>query len=113
MFKIELKSEVIDKIDNFIDWYLNSFLSLFIDSWIKDVYLIEENYKNIATKFRDQIYSSLQETCEKEIIFWKKVWDKNQLSIIISIWNYKLFVDYKEDEILKIRFIENIEFYKK
>ncbi len=60
MFKIELRLEVINKIDNFVDWYLNSFLNLFIDSWIKDVYLIEENYKIIATKFRDQIYLSLK-----------------------------------------------------
>lgn len=75
--------------------------------------MIEENYKNIAMKFRDQIYSSLQETWEKEIIFWKKIWDKNQLSIIISVWNYKLFIDYKENNTSKIRYIENIEFYKK
>ncbi len=113
MFRVELKLQVIDKIDNFIDWYLNSFLNLFIDSWIKDVHLIEENYINIAMKFRDQIYSSLQDICEKEIIFWKKIWDKNQLSIIISVWNYKLFIDYKEKNNLNTRYIENIEFYKK
>lgn len=82
MFKIELKGKVIDKIDNFVNWYLNSFLNLFIDSGIDDVHLIEENYKNIARKFRDQIYSSLQYTCQKEIIFWKKLWDNNQLSFI-------------------------------
>lgn len=75
--------------------------------------MIEENYKNIAMKFRNHIYSFLQETCEKEIIFWKKIWDKNQLSIIISVWNYKLFIDYKENNTSKNRYIENIEFYKK
>jgi len=113
MFKIELKGEVIDKIDNFIDSYLNSFLILFIDSWIEDVYLIEENYKKIATKFRDQIYFSLKDTCEKDIIFWKRIWDNGELSIIISVWNYKIFIDYRENNISKIRYIENVEFYKK
>jgi len=113
MYKVELKEISIDEIDNFIDSYLHSFLDLFIDSWIEDVYLIEENYKNIATKFRNQIYKSIEASCEQDIIYWKRVWDENELSVILSVWNYKLFIDYKENNISKIRYIENIEFYKK
>lgn len=49
----------------------------------------------------------------QENIFWKKIWEENQLSVIISVWNYRLFVDFSEDESQKLRVIENIEFYKK
>ena len=80
---------------------------------IDDVYLIEENYINIATKFREQIYSLLQDICEKEIIFWKRLWDNQELSVFFSVWNYKLLIYYKENIIKKIRYIENIEFYKR
>ena len=111
MFKLVLKRTVVDKIDAFLDSYLDSFLNLFIDSWIDNVHLIEENYKKVATNFRDKIYSSLNKTFEKDIIFWKKIWEEWDTSVIISIWNYKLFIEYREKA--KIRFVEIIEFYKK
>lgn len=113
MFRVELNKEAIGTIDNFIDSYLSTFLDLFVDSGIDDLYLIEENYKKIATKFRDNIYLSIKNTFEKDVVLWKRVMDNNGFSVIISVWNYRLFVDYVEDKIKCIRYIGNLEIYKK
>ena len=113
MFKLIFKRDIVKKIDDFIDWYLNSFLNLFIDSWIDNIKEIEENYIKIATNFRNNIYSSLKNILVEDIILGKRIWEKQELSIIVSVWNYRLFVDYKEDKNSKNRFIEDIEFYRK
>ncbi len=113
MFKLKLDSKVSGKISNFIDSYLNKFLSIFVDSWIDNVYKIEESYIEISRNFKDNIYGSLEKVFTEDTILWKKISEDNDLSVIISVWNFRLFVDYFEDKENKIRIIEDIEFYRK
>lgn len=113
MFKYELTKEASDNIRFFIWSYLNSFLSLFSDSWIEDVYKIEENYIKIAKDFKINIYSNLNDIFIKDIILGRKISEWWRLSVVISVWNFRLFVYYLEDKNKGIRFIENIEFHRK
>ncbi len=112
MYKIIILTFVREKIDNFFKSYLDSSLSLFVDSGIENVELIEENYKNIAKDFRNKIYFKIDETFSSEILP-KKVSENWELSCIIAVWNFRLFIDYLEDSKEKIRYIESIEFFRK
>ena len=112
IYKVIISENVLDKIDNFMESYLNSFLFLFEDSWIDNVYLIEDNYIKISKELKIKIMSWII-SAFKEKVIWKKIWENNELSVVISVWNYKLFIDFIENLKEKIRFIENIEFYKK
>ena len=44
MFKVEYEEIAIIIINNFINWYLNSFLARFNDSWIYNEDVITDNY---------------------------------------------------------------------
>ena len=65
MLRVKIDNEVIVSIDLFVEWYLNSFLVLFEDSWIDNVELIENNYINAASGFRDNIYDKLNRILSK------------------------------------------------
>lgn len=112
MYKIIISEIVLNKIDNFMELYLNTFLSLFEDSWIDNVYLIEDNYVKISEELKIKIISWIRNTFKEKII-WKKIWENNELLVVILVWNYRLFIDFTENLEEKIRFIENIEFYRK
>jgi hypothetical protein len=113
MYKLILKEKIISTIDNFVDKFLYSSINLYVDTWIRDIDLIIKNYETSAVLFRDKIYDTLEEKFIQDNILWKKISEDNQLLVMISVWNYRLFVDYSEDESQKLRIIENIEFYKK
>lgn len=113
MYRLILKEEIISKIDNFVDQFLHSSINLYIDTWIQNIELIIKNYETSAVLFRDKIYDTLEIKLIENNILWKKISEDNQLSVIISVWNYRLFVDFSENESQKLRIIENIEFYKK
>jgi hypothetical protein len=112
MYKVIKSKEALIQIDTFISNYLEKFLSLYEDSWLEDVNLIEKNYIDTSIALKIKILESVKKVLENNIV-WKKVSEDNQLSVIISVWNYRLFVDFTEDESQKFRMIENIEFYKK
>jgi len=48
-----------------------------------------------------------------EKIYWYSTLENKNHQIKTKLWNFKIFIEYTEDNIKKIRFIENIEFYKK
>ena len=112
MYKVIKSKEVLIQIDTFISNYLEKFLFLYEDTWLENQDLIEENYINTSIALKQEILQSLENKLENNIL-WKKVSEDNQLSVIISVWNYRLFVDFSEEESQKLRIIENIEFYKK
>ena len=91
---------------------MNSFLSLIEDSWIDNIYLIENNYIKISEELKIKILSWIKETLKEQIV-WRKIWENNELSVVIMVWNYRLFIDFTENVEEKIRLVENIEFYKK
>ena len=93
--------------------YLNSYLNLFKDTWIDNIYLIEKNYIDFATKFRDDIYNKINLKCLEEKIYWYTVLGNNNYEIKTIVGNYRIFIEYSENNQEKIRFIENVEFYKK
>ena len=112
MYKVIKSKEVLIQIDTFISSYLEKFLFLYEDSGLEDQDLIEENYIKISIALKQEILQSLEDKLINTIL-WKKISENNQLSVIVSVWNYRLFVDFSENESQKLRIIENIEFYKK
>gem|GEM_PF-6720769 len=49
---------------------------------------------------------------EEKIIAYKPL-ENNKFMITIKVLNYRLFVEYSEDNNDKLRFVENISFNKK
>ncbi len=84
MYKVIIFNDASEKIDIFIEKYLDSFLSLFVDSWISNLYFIEENYRKTAENFRNEIYEKIKIVFKNKILP-KKVWIDWELSIIISV----------------------------
>ena len=70
-------------------------------------------YKEEAYFQLEIFVNSYKDVFLSKIIFWKKVSDTWDLSIIISIFKFRLFIDYSENILEKIRYIEKIEFFKK
>ncbi len=113
MYKIINNTRVIDEIENFIDWYLHSFLDLLADSWIEDLDIIEWNYLNVANNFKEEILLSIRENLKYQTVLWYKELKNDKFQYITVVWNYRLFVIYTEDVDSKIRIIQDIEFHKK
>lgn len=111
MYKVIVTDFVLNKIDIFIEWYLNTFLNLIEDSGIYNEHIIKNNYIEISQEFKINIIESIKDSFKEEII-WKKIL-QNSFQTIVLVWNYRLFIDFEEDNQEKIRFIENIEFHKK
>jgi len=107
----QLKAE--NKIKWFIKFYKNIFINMFFDTGLFYEDIIVRNYIEISEKFYNEIIDSIDLFFEEEKIFWyKKLENKNfQVSLIVE--NFRLFIEYSEDNQDKIRFIENIEFHKK
>ncbi len=112
MYKIIILDIARQQIDHFLASYLYSQLSLFVDSWIENVWFIEENYRYIAKKFRDEIYSEIDKIFTPEILP-KRVWKNGELSCVVLVGNFRLFIDYTEDKEEEIRYIESIKFSRK
>lgn len=113
MFNIVLSDKVINDIDNFIDSYKKIFLDRFFDTWIFNEELIRNNYIEISKEFRNNIYDKINKWLISEQNLWRMIIKKDLFSLFINVWNYKILLSYKEDNIEKIRFIEDISFYKK
>lgn len=111
MYKVSISHSALATIDDFIESYLNSFLKLFIDSWIDNVDEIEKNYQKTAKLFRDKIFFEI-ESIFKEDVIWKKTLP-NWFSSSIFVWNYRFFIDFYEDNLVKERFINSIKINKK
>jgi len=111
MYKVLKTNKVINKLDYFIESFLNSFLVLFEDSGIQDVDIIKNNYIKISKDFKNNILSKFR-ILEEEKLFWYKNID-NKIQISFIIWNYRFFIYFTEDDISKIRVIEDIEIFKK
>lgn len=111
MYNVIFSAKVHTKIHKFIDSYKEVFLKTFTDTWIYYENLIKESYIETSKKFQREIYNSIESNLKEKIIAKKII--KNSFQTIVLVWNYRLFVDFEEDNQDKIRFIENIEFNKK
>jgi len=110
MLNIVLSENVINNIDNFINWYRKIFLEKFIDTWIFNEDLIRKSYIEIATEFRNNIYIKINELND-DTLLWRMLINDNIYWIFINIWNYKIFLIYRDFE--NVRFFEDIKIYKK
>ncbi len=110
MYKIKFSKQTENIIEKFINNYKNKYLETFTDTWLYYEDLIRENYINNSKRFKKEIFDGIEEKL-KENIVWKKEMKKNIYSTIISIWNIKLNVYYKEKVTNKLRLINKIEFF--
>ncbi len=113
MYKVKIPKEIHNKIFNFIDNYKIFFIKSFNDSWIYYEDLIIENYVKNSKKFQREIYFSMRDILQEEKIIAYKPLENNKFMITIKVLNYRLFVEYSEDNNDKLRFVENISFNKK
>jgi hypothetical protein len=111
MYSIVFWEKVHVVVHRFIDSYKNSFLKIFTDTWIYYENQIRESYIEWSKKFQRDIYNSIEDHLKKDLI-WKKVLE-NWFSTMILVWNYRLLIEFREDIYEKIRFINNLEIYKK
>jgi len=113
MFKIKYSDEAFINIDDFINSYKNIFKKIYSDTWIYDEDLIISNYCDIWDKLYINIKKNIEKVFKEKILLWQYIKESWNDFIIISINNFRLFVYYKENIDIKVRFIEKIEFYKK
>ena len=84
MYEVIFTDNSSNNINAFIDWYLNSFLDLFTDTWLY----------------------------EEKILWFSKLENWN-LEITTIVGNYRLFIEFFEEKENKLRFVENIRFFNK
>lgn len=111
MFSLVIDEIIRFKIDLFLESFLNSNLKIFLNSWIENEFEILENYKNIAKSYRNEIYLKIEKIFSEEIIFQKI--EKWRVTSSFSVWNFRFVIEFSEDKVEKIRFLENVEIYKK
>ena len=102
-----------ENIDKFINWYLNSFLELFENSGLESENIIKNHYIQNSIKFQEDIFYSIKNILAEANILWFKKLENWNLEITTIVWNYRLFIEYWENNDEKIRFIENIRFFYK
>ena len=113
MYKVDFREKSSDSIDWFINWYLGNFLELFTDTWLYEEETIKNTYIDNSLKFQKNIYDSVENLLSEENILWYNILENNDFEITTIVWNYRLFIEYWEDNNEKLRFIENIRFFNK
>lgn len=111
MYNVVIPLKIEEKIKKFIDYYRNTFIRNFTDTWIFYEDKIRESYVDSSKKFQREIYIGINYKL-KENIIWKKI-ETSWYSSMFSIWNYRLKVIYSEEKDEKLRIVEDVEFYKK
>ena len=113
MYKLIYTDKPLNSIKFFINWYKESFINLYRNSWLACEEELIENYKKLWFAFYVLIKEKIREVFIKENIFWISKTSRGLLFTTISVNNYRLFVYFTEDKTLKTRFIEDIKFYKR
>ena len=113
MYQVIIPENVHSIIDNFILSYRNVFVKLFNDTWLSSENEIIENYVLRSKKFQREIYYSVNDLLKEEKILWYSTLENKNFEITTIVWNYRLFIEYWEDNDDKIRFVENIRFFNK
>ncbi len=110
MFRVKFSKQTECIIEKFIDSYKNKYLKTFTDTWLYYEDLIRENYINNSKRFKKEIFDWIENKL-KETIVWKKSLGKDIFSTIISVWQIKVNIIYKEKVNDKLRLINKIKFF--
>ena len=113
MFSIKFSENAYSKLDSFIDSFKSNFIKIYTDTWIFDEKLICDSYIELWDRFNDLIVDKINEIFIENTILWISETEAKLLFITILVNNFRLFIYYTEDKKSKIRFIENIEFYRR
>ena len=100
-------------IHDFIIRYKNFFLDTFTDTWIFSEDIIRNEYIKKSIIFKDNIYNKINDILSYEKVFWYSLLDNWNLETTFIVWNYRLFVEYREDSKNFLRTVENIRFFNK
>lgn len=111
MHKIIFTEKAINILEKYILSYREIYLNLYSDTWIYYEGLIKDNYLENSNKFYYDVKSDILNILQEKTIFWYKVLENKSLQVVVSAWNYKLFVEYSENS--EERFVENIIFNRK
>ncbi len=110
MYRVSYKEKSIYSLKYFIDSYKNSFIKLIKDSWLEVEDEIIEDYIHIWNNLYKSIIDKVDYTLSNNIILWR---NKTKKFVSLRLNNFRLFIYYTEDIILKSRYVDNIEFFKK
>lgn len=111
MFSLVIDEKLRYKISVFLDNYLNSNIKNFFNTWLETEKIILESYEEISEIFKEKIYLEMEKIFSEEIIFQKI--EKWRVTSSFSVWNFRFVIEFSEDKVEKIRFLENVEIYKK
>ena len=113
MYNIKYTKKSLDCLKKFINSYKGSFIRLLKDSGLFFEEILIQNYIEIWDKFYEDIVNKLELILKQNNVLWRFVGENNEENNIIKINNFKLFVSYKENNNLRERYVENIEFFRK
>ena len=111
MFKIEFSLKSIEYLKHYISWYKTYFKNLFINTWLVWEEEIIKSYIVIADNFYNLVIDNIFIVLSSDIV-WNMI-RGDKIFVTITIKNYRVFVYFNEDKVRKIRYIEDIEIFKK
>jgi len=111
MFKLVFNLKSIEYLKSYISGYKVYFRNLFINTWLVAEKEIIKSYIIIADDFYNLVIDKIYEVLSADIVWY--IIKKDKVFITISIKNYRVFVYFREDKNKKIRYIEDIEIFKK
>lgn len=113
MFKIEYSKKFTDNVIHFTDTFHRKNIEQLLDSGIENEMVIIENYNILAKNLRNMIFQKIGNYFLQDFVAKNISQDSNILLSIITIHTLKVFVYYQEDTEKLIRYIKDIEFFRK
>ncbi len=111
MFNIRFSLKAINSLENYISKYKTYFRNLFLNTWLVSEKEIIKSYIVIADDFYNLVIDNIFEVLSSDIV-WNII-KGDKIFVTITIKNYRIFVYFKEDKKNKIRYIKDLEIFKK
>lgn len=105
MYKVLFNLSVLDYLSGYFKLYREYYENIYKDSWIWSENQIIDWYINESGQRKKEIINLIEDYLSEERILWKKL----QNNIILKWKSKYIFIEWGEDNWLKIRYITNIE----
>ena len=112
MYSLIFTDIAIASITQFVSSLHRKNIDIYVDSWISEETLIIEAYLKLGDKVEDAIYDIIDTSLTAEVL-GKMISENHVMMTPLTYGNFRLFIKYSEDSLSKIRYIEDIEFFRK
>ncbi len=108
MWQAILSIESAETIHTYVAQYQEYFLGRFSDTGIYGEDIIRQNYINDATTLRNNLYDHILTSMRRELIGHElSDWDIRTTAIFFG--KRIIFIEYEEDIVMQMRYIQNIK----